>query len=90
MRTLIVGYDLNRAGQQYQAVWDYLRAQPNWWHNLDSTWVIRTELTARQVRDEIVRIGLDSNDELLVAELTGTAAWRGFTSTGSDWLADNL
>lgn len=35
------------------------------WHHLDSTWIVRTEKTPVQVRD------IDSDDELLVVELTG-------------------
>lgn len=91
MRTLLVGYDLNKNGKDYEDVWAYLKDRHNnWWHHLDSTWIIRTDKTAVQVRDELKAIGLDSDDELLVAELTGVAAWVGFSDQGSKWLKDNL
>lgn len=90
MRTLIVGYDLNKSGQNYEAVWNYLKGQSNWWHHLDSTWIIKTDLTVVQIRDGIAAAGLDNNDELFVGELTGAAAWRGFSQKGSDWLTNNL
>ncbi len=91
MKTLLVGYDLNKSGQDYEDIWAYLNAQSSWWHHLDSTWLIRTELTAVQLRDAIAEIGLDANDELLVIDVSGdAAAWKGFHPRGSKWLKDNL
>jgi hypothetical protein len=48
-----------------------------------------TELNCVQVRDDLKGY-IDQNDELLVAELSGTAAWMGFNKSGSDWLKKNL
>jgi hypothetical protein len=33
---------------------------------------------------------IDSNDELLVAKLSGEAAWTGFSDKCSNWLKENL
>ena len=89
-KTLIVGYDLNKAGQNYDKLIDALKSNyDNWWHYLDSTWLIKTTKTAVEVRDELQTF-IDRNDELLVAELTGTAAWYGFTDRASVWLKSNL
>lgn len=90
MKTIMVGYDLNKPSQNYEAVWDYLKGFGTYWHHLGSTWIIKTEKTVVEVRDEINALGLDSNDELFVAELKGTAAWSGFNESGSKWLKDNL
>jgi hypothetical protein len=92
MNTLLVGYDLNKQGQDYEALIDHLKKDGNWWHHLDSTWLISTQKTATELRDELVNLGLvDSNDELLVISVKGDhAAWYGFTDKGSKWLKDNL
>jgi hypothetical protein len=37
MNTLLVGYDLNKPGQDYAELKEYLKAQGTWWHALDST-----------------------------------------------------
>ena len=89
MKSYMVGYDLNSPGQNYDKLIDALKSYPNWWHYLDSTWILKTDATAAQIRDHLVHF-IDKNDELLVARLTGESAWRGFDERGSKWLKDNL
>ena len=92
MNTLLVGYDLNKSGQKYEELIDFLKKQTNWWHYLDSTWLIRTTDTATAFRDKLVNQGfIDTNDEVLVINVTGdSAAWYGFDDKGSKWLKDIL
>lgn len=88
MRTLVVGYDLQRPGQHYGRLEAKLKSFPSWWHNLDSTWLVRTPLTAAQVRDQLIEL-VDSNDKLLVVEIAigRWAANLGFTRDALNWLA---
>ncbi|MBZ5735143.1 hypothetical protein K8Z61_11620 [Nocardioides sp. TRM66260-LWL] len=71
---------------------ELIKSQGAWWHHLDSTWLVKTNKSATGLRDELVNSGLiDSNDELLVIDVTGdAAAWFGFTDRGGKWLKDNL
>lgn len=86
----MIGYDLNREGQNYPELIEAIKALANgWWHHLDSTWIVNTNLTAAAVRDKLAA-HIDANDELLVAKVSAPAAWRGFNSTGSGWLSNNL
>jgi len=89
MTSYIVSYDLNFPGQDYSDLHDAIKSYGWWWHHLDSTWIIKTDQSAEVVRDYLVAF-IDSNDKLLVAELTGAGAWAGFNSKGSKWLSDNL
>jgi hypothetical protein len=90
MNTLLVGYDLDRPGQDYEPVWDKLKSYGTWWHHLDSTWLVKTALSAKEMRDEVNAL-IDTNDELLVIDVTGDgAAWSGFNAKPSAWLKDNL
>jgi hypothetical protein len=90
MNTLLVGYDLNRPGQDYDELIEKLKGCPNWWHHLDSTWLIKANLTLEQLRNQLTPF-LDKNDESLVADMTGNAAaWKGFTERGSSWIKENL
>ena len=94
MTTYMIGYDLNRPGQNYnnliEAIKTYSnKTYSNWWHCLDSTWLIKSDKTATQIRDHLQQ-HIDSSDELLVANMSGTAAWVGFDKTCSDWLTNNL
>ena len=89
MSSYIVSYDLSKPGQDYTKLYDAIKAYSWWWHYLDSTWVIVTDDSAVSIRDNLYT-HMDSNDELLVAKLTGTAAWNGFEAKASDWLKEHL
>ncbi len=89
MAVYMVGYDLNKPGQDYSELFKAIKAYGTWWHHLDSTWIIETEKTAVQVRDNL-RQHIDDNDELLVATISAPAAWFGFDKKGSDWLMEHL
>lgn len=89
-KSYVIGYDLNRPHQDYKDLIDAIKALASgWWHNLDSTWIVRSTLTAVEIRDELAK-HIDRNDEILVAQLTGEAAWRGFDQSGSEWLRNHL
>lgn len=89
MKTLLVGYDLNKAGQDYSVLIEKLKSYGAWWHHLDSTWLIKTELSASEVRDDLKKL-VDSNDELLIIDVTGRArAWSGFNARGGTWLKES-
>ncbi|MBW8762948.1 MAG: hypothetical protein JF592_10230 [Microbacterium sp.] len=85
MATHLIGYDLNKE-KSYDDLIEAIKGLGSWWHHLDSTWIVRSTLTAKEVRDHL-RPHLDADDELLVVDVTGRArAWRGFNKRGSDWL----
>ena len=89
MKTYVVGYDLNKPGQDYTDLIKALKAYPDWWHYLDSTWIIKTDWTHAQIRDDLWQ-HMDSSDELVVMRLSGEGAWAGIAEKGSKWLKDNL
>lgn len=90
MNTLLIGYDLNEAGQDYKTLIDEIKelSGGTWWHHLDSTWLIRCELTAKQVRDHLKQF-IDKNDELLVINVTADN-WAGVGFEKYDWLHKHL
>ncbi len=90
MATMLVGYDLNAPGKDYAKLHEYLKGLGAWWHHLDSTWLIRTNLTPVEIRDGAASF-LDPNDELLVIDVSEDArAWRGFSTSGSKWLKERF
>ena len=89
MAAYLIGYDLNKSGQDYETLIAAIKNYGTWWHCLDSTWIVKTERDAGQIRDYL-RPFIDGNDELLVVHLSGTAAWAGFSKECSDWLLQNL
>jgi len=88
-KLFLVGYDL-RSGQNYESLIQALKkAGSTWWHNLDSTWLIKVEATSAQVRDYLLP-HIYENDRLLVAEIVpGSWAGYGFSVSAVNWLRNN-
>ncbi len=85
MATILIAYDLN-GEKSYEELIATIKNVGAWWHHLDSTWIVRADVTAKEVRDRL-RPFLDTDDELLVVDVSGRArAWKGFNKRGSDWL----
>ncbi len=91
MATHLIGYDLDKPGQNYEALKSAIEELAGgWWHHLDSTWLVTSALTAKEVRDKL-KPHLDANDKLLVINVGGDAyAWTGFSAKAGDWLKENL
>lgn len=91
MKSLLIGYDLNRPHQDYSGLISAIKGLfPTYWHNLDSTWIVKTDMSAEAVRDVLIP-HIDANDELLVVALVREAAWSlGFKAKAQAWLKQNL
>lgn len=88
-RSYLIGYDLNKSGQDYTTLIEEIKKLGTWWHCLDSTFIVKSSSNAVLIRDHL-RKQIDSNDELLVVCLTGEGAWTGLNKECSDWLKNNL
>jgi len=90
MKTFLIGYDLNKTGQDYTSLKDAIKKLGTWWHCLDSTWIIKSDSTAVNIRNYLQGF-IDSNDELLVLNVTGAErAWTGFNTDCSNWLLNTF
>jgi len=70
-----VAYDLDKPGQDYQKVWDYLR-KLGAARIEDSLWLLWSYSSAFEIAQDLLRSGtIDSNDRLMVSEVTSNCAW---------------
>ncbi|KHS69945.1 hypothetical protein V6M93_12625 [Pectobacterium brasiliense] len=83
-----INYDL-RKQRDYSSLIERIKSYGTWCHPLESAWIIVTDQTAVQIRDNL-RAVMDADDGLLVTRLQGEAAWYGLSSKISQWLKDNL
>lgn len=92
MATHLIGYDLHPSkGETYETLFESIKGLGAWWHHLDSTWLVISDLTAVQIRDRLKAHLPASDDQLLVLTVSGdAAAWYGFNESGSNWLQANL
>ncbi len=91
MKSILVAYDLigtDETSEDYRRLIARIKEYPNWAKVQYSMFIVKTDLTCVQVRDDLDRF-LDANDRIFVAELTGAAAWRNVICT-DDWLKTNL
>ena len=90
MATYMIGYDLvKKEEHDYTNLIAEIEKFSPRWHCLDSTWIIKTNLTAVQVRDRLWA-HMHSDDRLLVATISDPAASKGFSKECAEWLDSNL
>ena len=88
MTVYCVSYDLKKAGQNYNALYEELKGSYSWWHYLDSTWLISTQESADQLCDRLLR-HLDQNDRLLVIKVV--RSYQGFLSEDAwKWIREHV
>jgi hypothetical protein len=92
MATFMIGYDIHPSrGESYDALIDGIKSIGAWWHHLDSTWLVISQLSAVQIRDKLWGLMPYKDDQLLVINVSGDeAAWQGFDESGGKWLKSNL
>lgn len=76
MKIYAICYDLNSPGRDYGQLHAAIKSLGDaWWHYLDSTWLVRTDMSADQIRSRL-RDLMDVNDNLLVVGVTDEfAGW---------------
>lgn len=87
--TYLITYDLNRPGQNYDKLYEAIKKLGTWWHCLDSTWLVISSKSAKEIR-VYLKSYFDFNDSLLVIKTCGVGSWDGFDDNCSKWLKDNL
>lgn len=87
MAAYIIGFDLHKPGQGYSELNKALESYGTYFHILDSTWIVVSDLNAEQIRDHLIQ-HIDENDRIIVIKSGVESAWRGFTA--HDWLKKYL
>ena len=88
MKVYQINYDL-RKQRNYDELYKKIKAYGTWCRPLKSCWMIVSEKTAEQVRNDL-RQAMDNDDGLLVTRLQQEAAWVNLDSdkdnSMTDWL----
>jgi len=74
MKTYLISYDLDKPGQNYQALIGRLTALGAF-RVLMSQWALKSDRTSVQVRDDL-KMCIDANDRLLVTLVTDWASYN--------------
>ncbi len=91
MAIYMIGYDLHRSqADEYDSLFAALETiGSGYWDCLDSAWLVITERTPVEIRDELKQ-HLKEGDRLIVMRYGGGAAWLGFEGECNTWLEDKL
>lgn len=65
---LLVTYDLDKPGQNYEAIHEKIKSLGRWYHPQQSVFYLHTGLTAQLAHDAIGAV-MDANDRLIVADV---------------------
>jgi hypothetical protein len=84
MKLYQINYDL-RKQRDYQSLYQRIKGYGTWCRPLESCWIIATDHTAVQVRDDL-QAALDNDDGILVTRLQGESAWKGLSDEVAQWL----
>ena len=84
---LIVNYALNNRSRNYTPLFEAIKNNSvQWWHYLESTWVVNTNLSANDFAFRLLS-HIETTDHLLVARLTREhQGW--LPKEAWDWLND--
>jgi hypothetical protein len=81
-----INYDLKRPGQNYDQLYEAIKSCGDWWHHLDSTWLVDSALTAQGIWNKLAP-KVDKNDFFLVIGVTRD--YQGWlTEEAWEWIND--
>lgn len=84
MAIILVTYDLKKPGQNYSAVFEYLK-RFTYCKHMESVWLLDTTVNTETIR-EGVRSMADSNDTVFVVRLQ--REWSSWNYVCAAWLND--
>lgn len=76
-----INYDLKKTGQDYTGLYEAIKKIGDWFHCLDSCWLVDTTIDADAIVDRLKK-QFDKNDRLLVIKVT--REYQGLL-TEEDW-----
>lgn len=73
MKTYIITYDLKDTSKDYMPLYDAIKSLSDnydpWQHFLESAWLVRTELTAKEISEKLMPHLCDNKNLLFVSEI---------------------
>ena len=83
-----ISYDLNKPCQDYEELYEAIKELGSWWHYLDSTWLVSTNLNASQIFSKL-KEHIDANDNILVISVGNDySGW--LPKKAWEWIKDKL
>ncbi len=91
-KIFLISYDLGipETHASYRALVSRIKSQyPSWARPVKSVWIIKSENNAEEIRNQIKTV-LDSNDKLIVVEMSGDWGTYNISKEVTDWMKGNI
>ncbi len=92
MKTFLISYDLGvpETHSDYVRLSERLKSlYVTWARPVKSVWIIKSDKDAMIIRDEIKTV-LDSNDKLIVVEMSGNWGTYNVNKEVTEWMKNNI
>ena len=86
----LITYDLKDKTKDYGPLYEAIKGYGNWWHYLDSTWLISSpdSISTWYTR---IKAKIDQNDNFLIVELSSSKPYTGWLPQKAwDWIKSHL
>lgn len=88
MRAYSINYDLKAPGRDYAGLYEAIKSSGQWWHYLDSTWIVISNESATGIWNRLAQ-HIDKNDYLLIIEVRNNVhGW--LPKQAWDWIQANV
>lgn len=88
MPAYVISYDLVQPNRNYEPLYTRIKLFGTWARVTESTWIIVSDRTAIDIRDELIRV-IDANDRIFVLKSGLEAAWQNVRCK-NEWLRKHL
>lgn len=92
MKIFLISYDLGvpETHSDYIALSKHIKSlYSSWARPVKSVWILKSDKDAGQIRDEIKSV-LDSNDKLIVVEMSGNWGTYNISKEVTEWMKNNI
>lgn len=86
MNRYLITYDLkNKSIKSYEPLYTAIKSVGPWWHYLDSTWIVKTNLNSGQIWTNLGKHIL-TNDHILIIRIDTSDKWGWLPQDAWNWL----
>ncbi|MEE9170264.1 MAG: hypothetical protein V3U73_10885 [bacterium] len=83
----LVSYDLKKPGRDYSSLYALLKSAPQWWHFLESTWLLHTNESLDNWGEKIRNV-MDQNDHFIIVDITRRARQGWLPEEAWKWIQE--
>lgn len=86
MNKYLITYDLKNNSRNYDDLFYAIKSLGAWWHYLDSTWIVKTNLTSSRIWPYLSN-HITTTDRLLIVKIDFNDKWGWLSQDAWDWLS---